>query len=208
MTAIEDMDPHPARPDERRQVITALCRAFFDDRIYRWLVPDDVQRRRSSADFYSRFVDACWPHGGVYAAGAGTGAALWIPPGRQLVGDDQAEVFGRALLETAGDDAGAARMARLFELLDENHPVEPCWYLAFMGVEPPAQGRGIGSGLLAEVLGQADRDQMPAYLEAACPENVRLYGRHGFQTIRELTVADSPVLYAMWRRPVDQSRSS
>lgn len=208
MTAVENLGPHPARFDERQQVITALCRAFFDDRIYRWLVPDDAQRRRGSADFYAHFVDACWPHGGVYVAGAGVGAALWVPPGTQLVGDEQAEAFGRALLETAGDEAAAGRMARLFELLDENHPHEPCWYLAFMGVEPPAQGRGIGSRLLVEVLSQADRDHVPAYLEAACPENVRLYERHGFRTIRELTVADSPALYAMWRPPADPTRSS
>lgn len=38
-----------------------------------------------------------------------------------------------------------------------------------------------------------------AYLEASCHENRRLYARHGFQTMRELTVANCPVLYAMWR---------
>jgi hypothetical protein len=76
MTAAEAMEAHRATSDERSQVVTALCSAFFDDRIYRWVVPDDAQRRRSTAIFYSRFVDACWPHGGVYAAGAGAGAAL------------------------------------------------------------------------------------------------------------------------------------
>lgn len=202
MAAAEDMEPHPARHDERPQVVTALCRAFFDDRIYRWLVPDDAQRRRSAVGFYSCFVDACWSHGSVCAAGAGTGVALWVPPGRKLVADEQAQSFGRALMETAGDLAAAARMAQLFELLDYSHPSEDCWYLAFMGVEPRAQGRGIGSGLLAAVLSQADRDQEPVYLEAACPENVRLYERHGFRTMQELKVADSPILYAMWRRPV------
>lgn len=200
MTAAEMMEAHPAVCDERSQVITTLCRAFFDDRIYRWLIPDDTQRRRSAVSFYSRFVDACWLHGGVYAAGGGAGAALWVPPGNQLVPDEQSENFGRGLLETAGDAAASARMEQLFQLLDDNHPPEACWYLAFMGVDPTAQGRGIGTTLLAAVLCQADRDHVPAYLEAACPENVRLYERHGFHTVRELRVADSPVLYAMWRQ--------
>jgi GNAT superfamily N-acetyltransferase len=203
MTAAEAMEAHRATSDERSQVVTALCSAFFDDRIYRWVIPDDVQRRRSTAIFYSLFVDACWPHGGVYAAGAGAGAALWVPPGKQLVAAEQAETFGRELVESAGDDASSARMAQLSQLVGDNHPVDACWYLAFMGVEPSAQGRGIGTGLLAAVLTQADRDRVPAYLEASCPENRRLYERHGFHTTRELTVADSPAIYAMWRPPTD-----
>ena len=203
MTAAKAMEPHRAIPAERSQVVTTLRRAFFDDRIYRWLVPDDAQRRRSQAVFYAHFVDACWPHGGVYAAGAGAGAALWIPPGKQLITDDRAETFNRELRESAGDDASSARMAQLLQLLDENHPTDDCWYLAFMGVDPSAHGQGIGTRLLSVVLSQADRDQVPAYLEASSPENRRLYERHGFQTVRELSVADSPVLSAMWRTPTD-----
>jgi GNAT superfamily N-acetyltransferase len=203
MTAAEKMEAHRATSDERSRVVDTLCSAFFDDRIYRWLVPDDAQRRRSVAIFYSRFVDACWPHGGVYAAGAGAGAALWVPPGKQLVAGDQAEAFDRELLESAGDDAAAARMAQLFQVLDDNHPADAHWYLIFMGVAPSAYGQGIGTRLLAAVLSQADRDRVPAYLEASSPDNRRLYERHGFETMRELTVADSPALYAMWRRPTD-----
>jgi len=186
MTAAETMEAHRAIPDERSQIVKTLCLAFFDDPIYRWLVPDDAQRRRSAAIFYSRFVDACWPHGAVYAAGAGAGAALWVPPGKPLVTDDEAEAFGRDLLESVADDAGSARLAQLLQMLTDNHPADACWYLAFMGVDPSAQGNGLGTRLLAAVLDQADRDQAPAYLEASSPENRRLYERHGFQAVREL----------------------
>jgi GNAT superfamily N-acetyltransferase len=202
MTAAEMMEAHPAVSDERSQVAKTLASAFFDDRIYRWLVPDDAQRRRSAAIFYARFVDECWPHGAVFAAGAGAGAALWIPPGKQLVADEQAGNFIGDLLASVEDDAAAARMTQLFQMLGGNHPTDDCWYLAFMGVDPSAQGRGLGGQLLAAVLTQADRDRVPAYLEASCPENRRLYERHGFQTIRELAVADSPTIYPMWRTPM------
>jgi GNAT superfamily N-acetyltransferase len=192
---------HPASPHERSHVVTALCRAFFDDPIYQWLVPDTAQRRRSAATFFPRVVDACWSHGGVYAAAQGSGAALWLPPGKEMAAGEDAGAFVKELLDSAGDDAGAQRMAQLFELLDDHHPADPSWYLAFMAVEPAAQGRGIGTDLLAAVLAQADRDEAPAYLEASCPGNRRMYERHGFRTVRELTVADSPTIYAMWRSP-------
>jgi GNAT superfamily N-acetyltransferase len=195
------VDAHRARTEERSQVVNALCRAFFEDRVYRWIIPDDDERRLSATIFYRRFVEACWAHGEVYAAGSGAGAALWVPPGEQLVGEGEAEAFSRELVESAGDDACSARMAELLDMLDEHHPAEPCWHLTFMGVDPAAQSQGIGSALLATVLARADRDDTSAYLEASCPENRRLYERHGFLTTRELTVSDCPPIYAMCRAP-------
>jgi GNAT superfamily N-acetyltransferase len=195
------MEAHAARFEERSQIVTTLCEAFFDDPVYRWLVPDDVQRRRSAVIFYSRFVDACWPHGGIYSVPGSLGAALWLPPGKNLITDEEAEAFTKQLLDSAGDDDASARMAELFQLLNHHHPADTCWYLAFMGVRPAVQGQGIGGKLLEVVLAEADRGDVPAYLEASCPENRRLYERHGFQTVDELSVADSPTIYAMWRTP-------
>ena len=201
MASRDSMEARHASHDELPAVVAVLSRAFFSDRIYRWTVLDDAQRRRSARAFYSRFVDACWPHGEVHVAGTGIGAALWMPPGVPLVSDEDADAFSRSLLETAGDAASAARMRKVLDVVDEHHPPEPCWYLAFMGVDPAAQGQGIGSAMLTAVLERADRDGLPAYLEASCPENQRLYERHGFVTVGELNVADCPAIYAMWRSP-------
>ena len=76
MTAPDVIDAHPAADDERHQVVTTLCRAFVDDPIYRWMVPDDAQRRRSAAIFYARFVDACWLH----VSDSPAIYAMWRPP--------------------------------------------------------------------------------------------------------------------------------
>ena len=194
-------DPHVAAPAELAGVTTALADAFFDDRIFRWITPDDEQRRTAVDEFFPLAVEAFAPHGAVYGAADGAGAALWLPPGRELLPEDQAEEFGRRAVEAAGGPDDAARMAALLELLEAHHPHEPCWYLNFLAVRPDHQGRGIGAALLTAVLAAADRDGVPAYLEATSPDNQRLYGRHGFRTVRELVVADSPALYAMWREP-------
>jgi GNAT superfamily N-acetyltransferase len=90
---------------------------------------------------------------------------------------------------------------QVLAVVDEHPPPEPCWYLAFTGVDPAAQGHGIGSAMLAAVLERADREGFPAYLEASCPENQRLYERHGFITVGDLNVSDCPAIYPMWRSP-------
>lgn len=139
------------------------------------------------------------PHGENHLNESGTGAAVWAPPGAGFSPQDD-ERFEAALVAAAGDDI--ARTARVIELLDAYHPTGvPHWYLMLLGVTPERQGRGVDSALLRAVLDRADREGSPAYLEATSRRNRALYERHGFVTIGELTVADCPPLYAMWRPP-------
>ena len=151
MSARDAIDVHPATLSELPHVITALSRAFFEDRIWRWLVPDDSQRPESTRAFYSVFAEACWPHGAVYLAGSGVGASLWLPPGIAPVDEGAAPDFAQALLASAGSADAASRMVQLLGLLDEHHPSDPCWHLPFMGVDPAYQSQGIGSALVAVV---------------------------------------------------------
>jgi GNAT superfamily N-acetyltransferase len=182
-------------------VIRVLADAFFHDDPYLWIVPDEGQRRLSTHAFFSIFAPACFAHGAVYMAAEARGAALWLPPGADLVPEHEADEFGAALATTAGPPECVQRTVQLFEMLGRHHPQEPHWYLAFMGVDPARQNQGIGSALLAAVLARADAEGTPAYLEASSPVNVRLYERHGFRVVRELRVADSPPLFPMWREP-------
>lgn len=205
MSTRDTLDVHPAASSELPQVVTALSRAFFEDRIWQWLAPDDAQRRESTLGFYSLFAEACWPHGAVYVAGSGAGAALWLPPVIAPVDEGAGPDFEQALVASAGSSDTASRMVQLLGLLDQHHPSESCWYLPFMGVDPANQRQGIGSALVAVVLARADGEGEPAYLEASSPENRRLYERLGFQTMGELTVSDSPPIYPMWREPLSLS---
>ena len=193
-----DLSVRTATGDEISAVGGVLASAFYDDRMYKWIVPDDAQRARGGADFFTLFARACHPHNAVYRCDD-VGAAVWLPPETQPEPDGDAESFGQKLAATTGDDDSAARMAAVVELQDAHHPSEPHWYLAFMGVVPEGQGQGCGSVMLDHVLQDVDRQRMPAYLEASCPENRRLYERHGFRTLGEMQVADCPPLYPMWR---------
>jgi hypothetical protein len=45
------------------------------------------------------------------------------------------------------------------------------------------------------------RHGVPAYLEATSEHNRRLYARHGFEVVGELSADGSPSLWLMWREP-------
>jgi ribosomal protein S18 acetylase RimI-like enzyme len=181
------------------RIAASLSRAFFDDPVFVWAIPESDRRRAVLPGFFTVFTAAFQRHGHVYRTADGTAAALWVPPGVAPVADDEADAFGAALEEVCGTDA--ERVFAISNLLDENHPHEPAWYLNFMGVEPAGQGRGIGSALLEEVLVGADRDGAAVCLDATTTRNRRLYEQHGFATTDELVVPGGPPLWPMWREP-------
>jgi GNAT superfamily N-acetyltransferase len=77
----------------------------------------------------------------------------------------------------------------------------PARCLVILDTEQAAQGRGLGSALLARMLARVDADGMPAYLESSNERNVALYGRHGFEFTREVAIPGGPRIWPMWREP-------
>jgi ribosomal protein S18 acetylase RimI-like enzyme len=88
-----------------------------------------------------------------------------------------------------------------FEKMESSHPREPHWYLPQIGVDPTAQGRGLGAALMRHALARCDQERALAYLEASKPANVPFYQRHGFEVTGEIRVGAAPVIMPMARRP-------
>jgi ribosomal protein S18 acetylase RimI-like enzyme len=86
--------------------------------------------------------------------------------------------------------------------VQRNHPADPPhWYLAVLGTDPSAQGRGLGSATLAPVLERCDADGVGAYLESSKERNIDFYARHGFRVTAELRLPRGPSVWPMWREP-------
>jgi GNAT superfamily N-acetyltransferase len=189
-----------ARPTDAAAVASALAAAFTDDPVFRWVLPDDTARPAATRAFFDLVVEILAPHDDTWTTTAGvTGAALWVPAGRAPMSDDRADRFAAELAELCAPHDG--RILELVGLMDQLHPHEPHEYLWFVGVVPAAQGRGLGSALIAPVLERADQAGNPAYLEATSPQNKALYERHGFRAAAPFAVAGGPPMWPMWRDP-------
>jgi GNAT superfamily N-acetyltransferase len=175
----------------------SLAAAFHDDPVLGWIVPDADRRRERFPALFAAFGEAFLLHDETYVTADGAGAALWSPPGVEPIIPAHEEVFIGRLTEIL--EADTERAGQYPEVADTHHPVEPCFYLQFVGVEPGRQGRGTGSRLLSGVLTRCDEQGTPAYLEATSPDNRRLYERHGFETVDELVLPDGPPIWTMWR---------
>jgi hypothetical protein len=128
-----------ATPDDLPQISAALSRAFFDDPLMAWAIPDQERRRRLMPEFFALFTRAFLRHDQTYTAGDIVGAAPWAPPGAVPVSGEDAEELGGRIVELAGPDA--PRFLGVNKLFDDHHPHGSYWYLQFLGVTPAWQGQ-------------------------------------------------------------------
>lgn len=187
-------------------MIATLARAFHDDPLFNFLVPDLLSQGRANLTFMHSLVADARGFGEIWVARVGAkiaGAAVWLPPGAYPRG------ARREALGVLRDLRSVPRLgSRLFvsirlqnEIQRAHHRVkEPHWYLSLLGADPMFQRSGAGTALLAPILERSDAEGMPVYLETQKEENLPWYHRFGFEVVEELRVTGSPSMWAMRRR--------
>jgi ribosomal protein S18 acetylase RimI-like enzyme len=132
------------------------------------------------------------------------GVAVWLPPGAfPLSTARQVRALPRMVSLLAAAPRSALRFLRYTAGITGRHPAQPHWYLEVVGVDPTAQGLGIGTRLLEPVLALADETGQPCYLETMTARNVVWYQRLGFE-VREAGVrfvTGGPPNWTMMRHP-------
>lgn len=190
-----------ARTEDVPILADILARAFQDDPVFTWSIQDPQERRAGLPALFAAFAEVYLPHDHTYLTDDGLGAALWAPPGVDPLEGEPGATFAERCAQALSPEA-AARCFAVGELFQGHHPTTPNVYLQLIGVLPERQGAGHGSRLLRHVLAECDDAATPAYLEASTPANRRLYTRHGFETIGDLTLPeDGPTVWPMWREP-------
>jgi len=178
------------------RAVSVQVTAFSADPVMRWLWPEPREYLRHFPELVHGFGGGAFGHGGAHVTESFVGGTLWLPPG---VSPDEA-ALARLTIETIPEPA-RSEVLSILEQMSAAHPKEPHWHLAFIGVDPAHQGRGIGGALLSHTLARIDEHHLHAYLESSNPANIPLYRRHGFEVIREIRVGGSPPVTPMIRAP-------
>jgi GNAT superfamily N-acetyltransferase len=181
-----------------------LARAFLDDPMMVYLMPEERQRLDVLPEFMQAGARVCLTHGEVYTTpGAVLGNACWLPPGETEITDERIVESGFADVIGHMGEESAARLGTLMGQLGELHhaavPPEH-WYLLLLGVDPERQGQGIGGTLIEPILRRADAERVPCYLETMKPRNVTFYSKHGFDVVDEDDTADGGLHFWTMRR--------
>jgi ribosomal protein S18 acetylase RimI-like enzyme len=87
------------------------------------------------------------------------------------------------------------------KLIHSMQPQEQITYLWFIGVDPVAQQKGIGSRLLHEVIAHSKANNRTVLLETSMQRNIPWYEKHGFKQYGELDLGHRLYLF---RRDVER----
>jgi ribosomal protein S18 acetylase RimI-like enzyme len=194
----------PARKDDVGELSRTLARAFYDDPVMIWLLPDEKARTEQLCRLFTTMTrHHHLGRGGVEVAcdGPGVGAAaLWDPPNQWQETRRAQLAMTPTFIRVFGLRSMRGRAVQ--ELMKGVHPEEPHWYLAVIGSDPTVRGRGFGQVLMRSRLDRCDAEYCPAYLESTKVENVPYYQRFGFTVTSEIVLPDGgPTMWAMWRTP-------
>jgi len=195
--------PGPVRVATQADTVpltASLARAFFDDPVMAYLLPDASSRaRRLALLFDALFSAQHLQHGHCYTDADRAGGALWDPPGhwRMTLG----QLARGAPKMVSALRVRVPRALRVLSTVERRHPRNDHYYLAVLGTDPVHQGRGIGSALLRPVLDRCDTEGVGAYLESSKHSNIAFYRRHGFEVTGEIAFAGGPTIWPMWREP-------
>lgn len=198
------IDVRPAHRRDVREMARALGRAFYDDPVMTWLVPNDAARAKGLRRGFGTLIRRHFLARGGSEVGVRDGevgaATLWDPPGQRTAGRlEQLLTMPGILWAFRGR---VAAMEQVMELMEANHPEEPHWYLMLIGSDPSVRGAGFGQALMRSRLDRCDAQGVPAYLENSNPKNESYYLRFGFELMGEIKLPDGgPSVWPMWRAP-------
>jgi ribosomal protein S18 acetylase RimI-like enzyme len=203
-----------ARPEARREfhqirkmtvddcpaIARVQARAFFDDPLQVWALPDASTRLsilERVFELLSRYSSV--PRGESYTDASLSCAAFWVPPGPFEI-DREAAVAMAPMLDLLGDANARFRAAE--DTMRASRPSVLHFYLQGLGTDPPRQGEGLASAVMQPVLTRCDAEGIPAYLESTKERNVGFYEGHGFAVVGcEQIPLGGPPLWLMWREP-------
>lgn len=180
-----------------------LARSFAQEEFWTWMVGTHAGvEQRLEQGFATQIRRFALPHQHVWCGIQHQAAALWSPPNGWHLGLLQQAQLLPEFVRLVGIKRLWA-VSRVVDITQAVHPKTPHYYLQVLGVDPAQQGQGWSRPLMQVVLDQADRQQVPCYLETATLSNLSLYRRFGFEVMHTLDDLPygAPTLWGMWREP-------
>jgi hypothetical protein len=146
------MDFHPSIVRLEESLIEragdAMARAFFNDPLCVYMLPDEEERARLTPWHFSAFLRYAHLFGEVYTtSGTPDATAAWLPPGESEMTAERIEQSGlNKVPQVLGAEAWG-RFARVSDYIEGLHPreaSEPHWYLPLNRSRHTTTGAGHG----------------------------------------------------------------
>jgi ribosomal protein S18 acetylase RimI-like enzyme len=187
-----------------------LERAFEGDPVARYVMGQGPHRAGVISWLYGKSVQYAVRHGRAHTTRELAGVAAWLGPEHPYLRPIKTLVVGFGAAPVKLGLAAFCRLLRYNRLKERLHRQamggQAHWYLLIIGVDPDAQGGGVGSSLLAAHLRLADAQRLACYTETARQENVKFFEKHHFAVTGEDDLPGGPKVWGLSRVHADTRR--
>lgn len=190
--------------NETAQAAASLSRAFQNDPMMRWLIPNDEDYQRMAIPLFETWVKYAVLYGKALRTENFEAIAL-----RKKPGDIEFSFwrgFRSGMLKTPkilGKEAFDKLMWMDKVLVEEkkkNMADRSFWYCWTLGTDPQYQRQGFGSAVMQRTFDLATKDGLPCYLETVNPASKAVHEKKGYKLLSQVPLQDSGhTLYTMLR---------
>lgn len=166
-------------------VVDILSKSFDENKSVNYVIKQDRNRKERIRRLMEYSFEISYLFGEIYLSDDKNACALVLFP------DKKRASFKSILLDIrlAISCIGVTRILKVLERksqLNRQYPSFPFVHLWFIGVDPLMQKKGIGRGLLEEILKESTLNGRPVYLETSMIENLSFYKKMGFEVYGKL----------------------
>ncbi len=185
-------------------VAEMLARAFQDDPLFIYFIPDAAERESKLPHFFRPLVRHGIVHGESYATSPDLeGVATWLPSEKDGIWS-LLRSGALSLLPQMGKTVinRMWRFNRYTAAIHRPHMPSRYWYLQYVAVESALRGKGYAGILLKPMLTRIGQEHLPCYLGTQNERNVPLYQHHGFKIVEEFATPGTS--FSSWFMSWDQ----
>lgn len=175
-----------------------LSRAFLNDTIIRWQVPDFNIRAKKLHYLWEIKLKIGIKYGEAYGTSENLeGIAIWRPPENVNISYWKFLKNGGLKVPLKFGVKSTKRMSFIQAVNDSIRNIYmkvPYWYFGPIAVDPEYQGQGYASNLIRPMLKRIDNENLPIYLETNIEKHLSIYDHFGFRVLEEIIIPNTNIV--------------
>jgi len=168
-----------AHREDKARIIEALCNAFQYDPQTQYILWEKGNKQRKLRRLMAYAFEFGLANGKVEISEERNAVAIWKM--RNSKNMTVHLILESLLFLMTYGLKGLKRISDMEERIAKFYPENINFkYLWILGTDPMEQGKGYGSAILSQALGQYEHDSVPIYLETSSESNARYYQKKQF----------------------------
>ena len=184
--------------NDKSLVVDMLTHSFDQNQSVNYVIKQDKERLFRIRALMAYSFEVCFLFGRVYLSDDNRSCALVLYPHTKKTTLNSVLLDVKLVFKCIGF-RNLRKAINRDSKIKKLQPNEQKYYLWFIGVDPDYQNLGIGSGLMAEIIADCEKQDLPLYLETSTLQNLPFYDKFGFKVYDELDL--SYKLYFLKRDP-------